>query len=126
MYGRALVFGTFDELDSGHIFFLEQAKRVGETLFVSVARDEHVWILKQKKTKFDEQKRLQSVRSLSFVDDVQLSDKKLGSYNIIKNVNPDIIVFGFDQHQLKQSVEKWMNKKGRFISLKTIGPKENF
>ncbi|MBI2475116.1 adenylyltransferase/cytidyltransferase family protein [Candidatus Uhrbacteria bacterium] len=121
-----LVFGTFDGLHAGHLFFLKQAKREGDMLFVSVARDEHVWILKQKKPKFNEQKRLQTVRSIPFVEHAQFSDQVLGSYSVFENVNPDVIVFGFDQQQLKASVEKWMNEHRRSIRTKMIGQKENF
>lgn len=120
MRGRVLVFGTFDELHPGHIFFLEQAKRKGETLFVSVARDEHVFELKNKKPKQNEKKRLEAVRQISFVDNADLSDRKLGSFDLITRFNPEIIALGFDQNDLEKTIRTWLKKQTFKIQIKKI------
>lgn len=120
MNGRVLVFGTFDNLHPGHLFFLKQAKREGNFLFVSVARDEHVEILKNKKTKANEQQRLKAVQALDFVDHAELSDKELGSFELIKKFDPEIIAIGFDQNDLENAIKIWIEKNKQTVKFKKI------
>ena len=44
---KVLVFGTFDIIHPGHVFFLNQAKKLGDFLCVVVSRDETVNELKR-------------------------------------------------------------------------------
>lgn len=104
MTGRVLVFGTFDGLHEGHLFFLQKAKECGDTLIVAVARDAHVRQLKQKKPLQNEKQRLADVRHLEIVDEAWLSDPILGSFEIIERVSPDGIVLGYDQHELEKAL----------------------
>ena len=47
---KVLVFGTFDQLNAGHIAFLEQASRFGDELIVLALEDE--FVTKYKGTKW--------------------------------------------------------------------------
>lgn len=112
-----LVFGTFDGLHSGHEFFLRSAKEQGTRLTVAVARDEHVMILKNKVHQYSLEKRMSALRHFSFVDDVVACDAELGSYHLLEQVRPDLIVMGHDQLHLEKSLLDWMDETGHVIPL---------
>lgn len=117
MSKRVLVFGTFDGLHPGHVFFLRQAKTKGSELVVAVARDEHVRELKQKSPLNHEQKRLKKIQEQPSVHLAQLSDKELGSFTILDELKPDIIVLGHDQKELQEALIKWMGDTDRYIPM---------
>ena len=125
MNRRVLVFGTFDGLHAGHLFFLKQAKREGDLLFVSVARDSYVRELKNKSPKKNELERLETIRQCSYVEDAELSDETQGSYGVIQKFIPDVIVLGFDQKELESSIKKWMSENKREIPIKFIKQLKN-
>ncbi|MBI4049911.1 MAG: FAD synthase [Candidatus Doudnabacteria bacterium] len=93
---RVLVFGTFDILHPGHIDFLRQAKRYGDFLIVSLAREKNVKRVKGQKPFHSETDRKKLLESLKFVDKVVMGSKDnyLGH---IKSLKPDVIVLGYDQ-----------------------------
>ena len=117
---RVLVFGTFDTLHAGHLFFLRSARVFGDLLTAVVARDQDVEALKSKTPIMNEQERMEAVRALSYVDDVCLSDAERGSFHVLDKVKPDIIVLGHDQHELKDALESWMNTTHRIIALASL------
>ena len=112
---RVLVFGTFDGLHNGHHFFLRQAKTRGTELVVGVARDEHVKTLKDKIPQHREGIRLETITNLPFVDQAVLCDKDLGSFDILHVVLPDLIILGYDQRALEESLKVWMTNDGHYI-----------
>jgi len=103
-----VVFGVFDLLHPGHVFFLKQASKYGE-LHVIVTRDAIVRLLKNKKPNQDENVRLQQVQELPYVKKAYLCDTELGSYQILRHINPDIICMGHDQHRLCQHLQEKMS-----------------
>jgi cytidyltransferase-like protein len=107
---RVLVFGTFDGLHKGHIYFLEQAKKNGDELFAAVARDSHVFLLKDKTPRFSEQERLAAIKSSGLVTKALLCDVELNSFEIIKKIKPDVIIMGHDQSALANALHKWMQQ----------------
>lgn len=117
-----LVFGTFDLFHPGHEFFLREAKKHGDTLEVVVARDKTVGEVKGKRPVEDETRRLAKIQSLDYVDEVilgSLGDK----YQIIKAINPDIIVLGYDQKFFTENLEAELKK--RKLKTKVIRLKES-
>jgi cytidyltransferase-like protein len=115
MTRTVLVFGTFDGLDEGHRAFLKHAAEHGERLVVAVARDTHVKTLKGHVPKHGEGERMKMVETIPEVADVLLSDETLGTYQIIQDVKPAIIVLGFDQDVLGIDLHAWLEKTGRSI-----------
>ncbi|MEK7084029.1 MAG: adenylyltransferase/cytidyltransferase family protein, partial [Patescibacteria group bacterium] len=59
---RVLVFGTFDGIHTGHLYFLTQAKKKGRVLTVVIARDETVKQLKQRSPRHGENERKKMIR----------------------------------------------------------------
>jgi FAD synthetase len=104
---KVVVFGVFDLLHPGHVFFLEQASKYGE-LHVIVSLDAIVRMLKNKTPNQDENVRLQQVQELPYVKKAYLCDIELGSYQILRHINPDIICIGHDQHFLCQHLQEKM------------------
>ncbi len=115
-----LVFGTFDGLDSGHVFFLRQAKTKGTRLVVAVARDKHVRELKMKSPFDYEVKRLRKVSEQKIVDESYLSDEELGTYEILSIAKPDIVVLGHDQTDLEESLRNWLVSHDMYLPILRI------
>ena len=93
---RIMVFGVFDLLHPGHINFLKQARRLGDFLVVSIARDANVFESKGKLPVLNEDERAYLLKNLDFVDRVVLGGLD-NPWAHIKEEKPQIIALGFDQ-----------------------------
>ncbi len=87
--------GVFDILHPGHIFFLEEAKKLGDQLVVVVARDSTARRLKHQPI-MNEEIRLKMVSSLKPVDMAVLGHEN-DMFKTVEELKPDIIVLGYDQ-----------------------------
>ena len=67
-----LTFGAFDLVHEGHRYYLEEARKYGNTLITIVARDANIEKIKGKKSLYDEQKRLTDVENIKIADRVIL------------------------------------------------------
>ena len=106
--------GVFDLIHIGHIYYLEEAKKLGDELIVVVACDETVQ--KKKHTPImPASDRLKLVEALKPVDSAVLGHDD-DMFRIVEQIKPDIIALGYDQHfnNLKQQL---MDRK---ISAKII------
>ena len=101
--------GTFDLLHMGHIFYLKEAKKLGDELIVVVARDETVKKLKHEPIT-SEQLRLNLIKELEVVDRAYLGEKD-DMYAIVEEIKPDIIALGFDQIHNKKQILEELNKR---------------
>ncbi len=120
MSKRVLVFGTFDGLHPGHVFFLRKAKSKGDELVVGVARDTHVVALKDKRPHMTERKRLEAIKKQSCVNEAVLCDEELGEFEILQEVLPDLIVLGHDQKELEDALIAWMAQSDQYIPMNRI------
>ena len=102
-----LVSGAFDGLHAGHLDFLRQAKSLGDELVVVIGRDAVIEKIKGKKPVHHEQDRLSLVSQLKLVDRAVLGTNSL-RYDIIKQINPDIIALGYDQMP-EEELQKQLN-----------------
>lgn len=91
-----MVFGTFDCLHPGHEFFMKQALKHGDQLYVVIARNNTVHKVKGHTPSFNERARLKTVSKLEFVHKAILGHKA-NKYDIIKKITPDVICLGYDQ-----------------------------
>lgn len=115
-----LLFGTFDFLHSGHLHAFQEAKALGDRLVVSIARDKIVEQIKGKAPIHDEAERLGLVQHIEIVDDAFLGDEELGVYSFFSDVKPDVIALGYDQQELKQDIERFLEESGNKATLVTI------
>src|SRR3989338_9001076 len=90
-----MAFGSFDVLHPGHLYFLKSAKKLGDRLVVVVALDRTIEKIKGKSPKYKERERLEHVRELGFADKAVLG-YEVDPYEIIEEINPDIICVGYD------------------------------
>jgi rfaE bifunctional protein nucleotidyltransferase chain/domain len=88
--------GCFDILHLGHVDYLSKAKDLGDCLIVGINSDSSVRRLKGKTRPIqDEESRKKIMASLSFVDFVVMFNEDT-PYNLIKKVQPDVLVKGAD------------------------------
>ena len=102
---RVVATGTFDILHTGHLYYLEESRRLGDELHVIVARDANV---KHKpKPIIPEDQRLKMVAALQPVDHAVLGDLH-DMFRPIGEIRPAVITIGFNQHfdegQLKEEL----------------------
>ena len=91
---RIVATGTFDILHPGHLYYLEESRKLGDELWVIVARDTNV---KHKpRPVIPEEHRLAMVAALKPVDHAVLGDK-VDMFRPIEEICPEIITIGFNQ-----------------------------
>ena len=96
--GKKIVFtnGCFDILHIGHTRYLQEARIAGDFLVVAVNSDESVRALKTDKRPIVKlAERMEVLAGFSFVDFV-ISFNDLDPYNIIKRLQPDVLIKGGD------------------------------
>jgi FAD synthetase len=115
-----LVFGTFDVVHPGHRFFLEQARRRGDRLVASIARDSFVARFKRKKPVHNENERLRHVLDTGLVDEAVLSDQETGTYSVIERLKPEVVCLGHDQEALRANLLAWLEARGLQVVVETL------
>lgn len=107
---RVLATGTFEILHPGHLLFLEEAKKLGDELFVIIGRD--VNVRKRKRTPIiPEEQRLQMVSALKMVDKAMLGSEK-DIYEPLYSIKPDIVALGYDQDFDGEKLERELRERG--------------
>ena len=101
--------GTFDLLHMGHIYYLREAKKLGDTLAVVVATDATV-----RKLKHDpitpQEIRVNLIKELKMVDEAYLGHED-DMYSIVEEIKPDIIALGFDQIHNETTIKNELKKR---------------
>ena len=106
---KVMATGTFDLLHMGHIYFLKEAKKLGDTLCVVVATDVIVRKLKHEPVN-PEETRLNLVQELKVVDEAYLGHED-DMYAIVEEVRPDIIALGYDQIHDENKIKDELKKR---------------
>jgi len=113
---KVMATGTFDLLHLGHIYYLKEAKKLGNELAVVVATDATVRRLKHEPVN-SEEIRLGLIKELKIVDEAYLGHED-DMYEIVKEIKPDMIALGFDQiHDEKKIISEL---KKRNLSAKVV------
>jgi FAD synthetase len=102
--------GVFDLLHPGHLFFLSQARQLGDELIVVVARDQTARRLKREPY-VPEQLRREMVEALKPVDRAVLGSTT-DIYATVLEWKPDIIALGFNQHWNEAEVAAECARRG--------------
>jgi FAD synthetase len=100
--------GVYDVLHLGHLAALTEARSLGDALVVVVATDTTVEMLKGRKPIFPEQDRRALVEGIKPVDKAILGyeDVGMGYEQVLVDVQPDIVAFGYDQENLEKSLRE--------------------
>jgi FAD synthetase len=106
---KVMATGTFDLLHMGHIYYLKEAKKLGDTLAVVVATDATV-----RKLKHDpitpQEIRVSLIKELKMVDEAYLGHEH-DMYSIVEEIKPDIIALGFDQLHDENMIKNDLKKR---------------
>ncbi|MEZ5333909.1 MAG: adenylyltransferase/cytidyltransferase family protein [Methanolobus sp.] len=106
---RVLATGTFDLLHPGHILYLSEARKMGDELYVIVARES--MIRHKPKPIIPDEQRLEMVKSLQIVDTAFLGSES-DIFEPIMQIKPDIIALGYDQGFDIGQLEKHLHDRG--------------
>ena len=108
---RVLATGVFDIIHLGHLHYLEESRKLGDELVVIVATDNTV-----RKKKHEpitpEAMRLELVQGLKPVDRAVLGKDDADIYEIVVEIEPDIITIGFDQPFEPEKMEAALKSRG--------------
>jgi len=131
---KILCFGVFDGVHDGHRAMLKEAKSLefradsnkstlslpksaklkaissSSHLIVAVASDDVVKILKGAMPKHNSAQRIAMLKSEYIADSVVLGDEEVNSWKILKKTKPTIIALGYDQHELREKLEEYLEK----------------
>jgi len=106
---KVMATGTFDLLHLGHIYYLREAKKLGDKLAVVVATDSTVRRLKHEPVN-PEEIRLNLIKELKIVDEAFLGHED-DMYKIVGEIKPDIIALGFDQLHDENKIKSELKKR---------------
>ncbi|MBR0472764.1 MAG: FAD synthase [Methanosphaera sp.] len=119
--------GTFDILHPGHVFYLEEAKKLGGTkaeLFVIIATDKTVE--KHKRIPIMPQdQRAELISKLEIVDKVFIGNEG-NPFKIVQEIQPDIIAIGPDQKFSPIKLQKQLEDIGLRIKVVKIEDYKKF
>lgn len=119
--------GTFDILHPGHVFYLEEAKKLGgvnSELFVVIATDKTVE--KHKRIPIlPQDQRAELISKLRVVDEVCVGDEE-DPFKIVKEKSPDIIAIGPDQKFIPGKLQNKLESLGLNIKVVKIEDYKKF
>jgi FAD synthetase len=110
--------GTFDILHPGHIYYLEESRKLGEELHVIVARDANV--RHKPPPVIPEEQRLRVVAALRIVDHARLGDP-VDMFRPIEELRPAVITLGFNQHFEEARLTTALKERGILSDVVRIG-----
>ena len=116
---RVMASGVFDLLHPGHLYFLAQAKKLGDELVVVVARDRTAARLKRQPV-IPEEMRREMVEALKPVDRAVLGSLT-DIYHTVEELRPNIIALGYDQHFDEAEVERECKRRGLAVTVVRLG-----
>jgi len=111
--------GVYDVLHLGHLAALTEAKNLGDVLVVVVATDTTVETLKGRTPIFPQEDRRTLVEGLKPVDVAILGyeDVGFGFEQVLAEVKPDVVAFGYDQEKLEKTVTEIIKRHSLKIAL---------
>ncbi len=118
-----IVFGAFDPLHEGHLDFFRQAKELGTTLMVVVARDGSIRSHKGREPFKPEDARLAAVAAVSMVDEALLGNNQADRYDLLAQLHFDIVALGYDQIPSDEVVRQELDKRGKMnVTIARLNP----
>ena len=106
---KVMATGTFDLLHLGHVYYLQEAKKLGDTLVVVVATDATVRRLKHEPIN-PEEIRLNLIKQFRMVDEAYLGHDD-DMYRVVEEIKPDIIALGYDQIHDENKIKDELKKR---------------
>jgi FAD synthetase len=119
MVVRVMATGVFDLLHPGHVYFLTEARKLGDELVVVVARDKTARRLKHEPY-VPEHIRREMVEALKPVDRAVLGSTT-DIYETVVRERPSIIALGYDQVWNEAEVESECARRGVTVKVVRVG-----
>ncbi len=117
---RVMATGVFDILHLGHIYFLEEARKLGDELIVVVATDKTAEQMKHNPITSQDM-RVKLVSALKPVDKAVLGYEG-DRYTIVKEMKPDIIALGYDQKHDEEQIRSDLKEHGLDVKVVRLEP----
>ena len=111
--------GTFDILHPGHLFYLEESRKLGDELWVIVARERNV--VHKPRPIVPEEQRLKMISGLRCVDHAILGDLE-DLFRPIADIDPEVVTLGFNQKFSEEKLIAQMRERGIQAEVVRIGP----
>lgn len=112
-----LASGKFDLIHPGHIFYLEESRKLAEDgeLWVVITHEENI-----ENNFFSNKERKKMLEDLDMVDKVVVGEEEVDLLGTIRKVEPDIITLGHDQDpaKLEEVIEKYKDN----VTIERIEP----
>lgn len=118
---KVMVFGTFDVLHPGHIEFLRQAKKLGDYLIVSLAREKYIRKIKGHPARHTEPERRELLQAVRFVDEVVLGSRTDYLAHILRH-RPQVIALGYDQTAFVAGLAEKLRARGLAVKIVRLKP----
>ena len=115
---RVMASGVFDIIHMGHVYYLQEAKKLGDELVVVVARDSTVRKQKHEPITPEEMRR-ELVESLKPVDRAVLG-REGDMFEIVEKIKPDIIAIGYDQPFDIDTMRAELEKRGLTVDIRKM------
>jgi len=112
--------GVFDIIHPGHLHTLSSAKKLGDVLVVSVARDKTVKKNKGRNPINNENIRLEMAGSLKYVDSSLLGSER-DIYELVEKVKPNVICLGYDQKHNTDELNRELSNRGINAKIVRLG-----
>jgi FAD synthetase len=106
---RVCAQGTFDLLHPGHVHYLTEARSMGDSLHVVVARETNV--THKPDPILDARQRRDVVAALDAVDHARLGHAE-DIFVPIEDIDPDVIALGHDQHHDDERIAAALADRG--------------
>jgi len=110
---KVLAFGAFDPLHKGHLYFLQQAKNLGDHLTVVVTRDSAIRDIKSYESYQSESRRLTRVQGVPGVNQAILGSEHTHSYELLEQLDFDLLAIGYDQLPTDEEIYSVLKDKGK-------------
>ena len=117
---RVMATGVFDILHLGHLYFLREARKLGDELVVVVATDKTAEKMKHIPVTTQDM-RVKLVAGLKPVDMAVLGYED-DRYRIVRELKPDIIALGFDQKHDEEQIKSDLKKLGLDVKVVRLKP----
>lgn len=117
---RVLATGTFDLLHPGHVYYLEESRRLGDELYVIVSREK--LIEHKRPPTIPEKQRRDMVAALDPVDHAILGSEE-SIFDPLYEIKPDIITVGYDQYHSVEDLKAKLESLGFDMDVVRINKK---
>ncbi|MGQ0536782.1 MAG: adenylyltransferase/cytidyltransferase family protein [Methanobacteriota archaeon] len=108
---RVMAVGVFDLIHTGHLHYLQEARRLGDELVVVVASDRSVATRKHHPPILPQAMRAELVAALKPVDRVVLG-RDADHLKTAEEVRPDVIALGHDDYHNEAELKAELARRG--------------